>query len=99
MVAFLITLDPWIYVGFVGQVFFFLRFFVQWLVSERVGQSVIPVSFWYFSLLGAIFLLIYSIKRHDPVFVTSFLLSSLIYVRNLFLISRGAKIGYTAGKL
>ena len=33
--------------GFIGNALFSMRFLVQWVASERQGESVIPVSFWY----------------------------------------------------
>jgi lipid-A-disaccharide synthase-like uncharacterized protein len=44
--------------GFVGQFFFFMRFFIQWICTEKYKKSVIPVAFWYFSLIGGFLLLI-----------------------------------------
>ncbi len=38
--------------GFVATLTFALRFAVQWLVSEAKKESVVPVSFWYISLIG-----------------------------------------------
>ena len=55
--------------GFIGQGFFFGRFFVQWIASERQGISVVPLAFWYFSIGGGALLLIYSIQRKDPVYI------------------------------
>jgi len=40
----------WLAVGFVGQAFFSMRFVVQWIASEKRKESVIPVSFWFFSI-------------------------------------------------
>jgi lipid-A-disaccharide synthase-like uncharacterized protein len=40
----------WLSVGLVGQAFFSMRFVVQWLASEKRKESVIPVSFWFFSI-------------------------------------------------
>jgi hypothetical protein len=42
----------WLSVGLVGQAFFSMRFVVQWLASEKRKESVIPVSFWFFSIGG-----------------------------------------------
>jgi lipid-A-disaccharide synthase-like uncharacterized protein len=42
----------WLSVGLVGQAFFSMRFVVQWLASEKRRESVIPVSFWSFSIGG-----------------------------------------------
>lgn len=78
--------NPWVLFGFAAQFVFFLRFAVQWWVSEKKKQSVIPISFWYLSLVGTFMILIYSIQRKDIVFIAASLLNSLIYIRNLILI-------------
>lgn len=82
----LALLDLWVLFGFAAQFIFFLRFAVQWWVSEKKKQSVIPVSFWYLSLVGTLMILIYSIHRKDIVFIAASCLNSLIYIRNLMLI-------------
>jgi lipid-A-disaccharide synthase-like uncharacterized protein len=76
----------WMVIGFGGQVLFMGRFVIQWFVSERLKRSVIPVSFWYFSILGALVLLVYAVHRRDPVFIAGQLIGVVIYVRNLHLI-------------
>jgi len=76
----------WLLVGFGGQVLFMGRFVIQWLISERQRRSVIPVSFWYLSILGALVLLAYALHRRDPVFVAGQGLGVAIYLRNLRLI-------------
>jgi len=81
-------LNPWVLFGFAAQFIFFLRFAVQWWVSEKKKQSVIPISFWYLSLVGTIMILIYAIQRKDIVFITASCLNSLIYIRNLMLIRK-----------
>jgi lipid-A-disaccharide synthase-like uncharacterized protein len=78
----------WLLFGFVGQALFAMRFIVQWVHSERQGRSVIPVAFWYFSLLGAAVLSVYAGHLGDPVFFFGQLLALIIYVRNLQLIRR-----------
>ena len=78
----------WIAIGFGGQFVFSLRFLVQWWQSERQGRSVVPVSFWYLSLLGGIALLCYAIHKADPVFIVGQLFGSFIYLRNLRLIAK-----------
>lgn len=82
----------WIMLGLFAQLLFFLRFFVQWVVSEKKGESTIPVSFWYFSIAGSLLLLIYSIYRKDIVFILGQSVGSLIYTRNLILIHRKDKV-------
>ncbi len=80
----------WLIVGFVGQAFFTSRFLVQWLVSERLKKSVIPLAFWYFSILGGATLLSYAIYRRDPVFILGQSTGLVIYLRNLYFIRREA---------
>lgn len=78
----------WLILGFFGQFLFFMRFLVQWVASEIKKKSVIPISFWYFSLGGAIILLIYAIYRKDPVFILGQSIGFVVYARNLILIAR-----------
>ncbi|WP_022850179.1 lipid-A-disaccharide synthase N-terminal domain-containing protein [Limisalsivibrio acetivorans] len=82
----------WIYgIGLVGQGFFFLRFFVQWLYSEKLRKSAFPVLFWYFSIAGSVFLLTYSIIVGDVVFIIGQIIGLLIYFRNIYYIGKEAK--------
>lgn len=76
----------WVLVGLGGQVMFMMRFLIQWIVSEKAKKSVIPVSFWWFSIGGAAILLAYAIYRQDPVFILGQSLGFFIYSRNLWLI-------------
>ena len=76
----------WITVGLGGQALFMMRFLVQWIVSEKARRSVIPDSFWWFSIGGAAVLLSYAIYRADPVFILGQSLGFFIYSRNLWLI-------------
>jgi lipid-A-disaccharide synthase-like uncharacterized protein len=78
----------WLVIGFLGQLLFSLRFLAQWVASERAGRSVVPLSFWYFSVLGGATLLAYAIYRADPVFIVGQLTGVFIYGRNLQLIRR-----------
>lgn len=80
--------DPWVLFGFLAQFIFFMRFVVQWLESEKNKKVVIPMSFWYLSLIGSVMILIYAIKRQDIVFIAASVLNTLIYIRNIFLSSK-----------
>jgi len=81
-------LDSWIILGFIGQAMFTLRFLIQWIASEKKKESVVPASFWYFSLGGGLILLAYAIHRTDPVFILAYLPGNFIYFRNLCLIRK-----------
>ena len=78
----------WLIIGFLGQGFFFMRFVVQWIASERARKSIIPTAFWFFSIGGGIVLLVYAIYREDPVFIAGQALGLVIYSRNIFFILR-----------
>jgi lipid-A-disaccharide synthase-like uncharacterized protein len=86
------TLDQvpklWLAVGFLGQAMFTCRFLVQWIASERKKQSVVPVVFWWFSVAGGLLLLVYALKRGDPVFILGQAAGLVVYFRNLILIRR-----------
>lgn len=73
---------------FAGQAVFTGRFVLQWLYSEFKRRSVIPVGFWYLSMLGSALLLTYAIYRQDPVFIIGQSFGFLVYLRNLQLIAR-----------
>ena len=73
-------------IGFTGQALFASRFIVQWIYSEKKGESHIPVVFWYLSIFGGIGLLIYAIFRKDPVIILGQSFGIFIYLRNLILI-------------
>ena len=81
----------WMVIGFSGQALFSARFLVQWIASEYVKKSVIPIMFWYFSLLGGLTLLSYAIYRKDPVFIIGQGSGLVVYLRNLHLIYKDKK--------
>ncbi len=79
-------LNFWIIFGFAAQGCFFMRFFLQWIASEKKKKSVMPVYFWYFSLAGGAGLFIYAIHIKDIVFILGQGLGIFFYLRNLILI-------------
>ncbi|WP_136515080.1 lipid-A-disaccharide synthase N-terminal domain-containing protein [Geomonas edaphica] len=81
----------WVGIGLAGQFFFTMRFVVQWIATERKRRSVIPESFWYFSIFGSLILLVYSLYRKDPVFILGQAFGTTVYVRNLFFIHKEKK--------
>jgi len=64
---------------------FFMRFILQWIISEKKMEVVVPMSFWWLSIGGSILILIYSIHIKDIVFATAQVASLFIYVRNMML--------------
>ena len=57
-------------IGFLGQGIFAARFIVQWIYSEKKGESLIPIAFWHLSVFSGLGLLTYTIFRKDPVIIT-----------------------------
>ncbi|MEK7698969.1 MAG: lipid-A-disaccharide synthase N-terminal domain-containing protein [Planctomycetota bacterium] len=82
----------WVIIGFIGQFLFGSRFFVQWIVSEKRGESVIPEIFWYLSMAGSMILMIYALYRRDPVFIVGQCSGLFIYARNIMLICKKKKL-------
>lgn len=81
----------WLGIGFTGQALFAMRFIVQWIVSEKQRESVIPIAFWYFSIGGGVVLLSYAIWRADPVIILGQSTGLFIYLRNLYFVMRRRK--------
>jgi lipid-A-disaccharide synthase-like uncharacterized protein len=86
----------WVSIGLGGQAIFMGRMLVQWFVSEKSKRSVIPVSFWWMSLIGSTMLLIYFFWRRDIVGILGNATGWVVYIRNLILIHRAAKERKTA---
>jgi len=86
----------WVAFGFGAQAVFFLRFFVQWLASEREKKSVIPNAFWYISLVGGLMLFAYAVHKRDPVFIAGQAFGVFIYLRNIIFIhgERGKEFAF-----
>ncbi len=87
----------WLAIGFGGQALFSMRFLVQWIASEKRGESIIPLAFWYFSIAGALILFTYAMYRQDPVFIVAQSTGIIIYSRNLYLIHRKKKLEKQSG--
>lgn len=81
--------DPWAVLGFTGQLLFGLRFLAQWIASERAGKVVIPVLFWYLSILGTAMSMTYAFAIGNAVFMSATVVQAVvqmpIYLRNLVL--------------
>lgn len=86
---------PWYWwvIGFGGQIVFASRFWVQWIASERARQSVMPLAFWWLSIVGGLLSLAYAVYRLDPVFILGQATGTLIYARNLALIRQARAAG------
>ena len=84
--VFVAKFDFWLAFGLIAQLLFTARFLVQWISSERAGQSVVPMAFWFFSMGGGALLLVYALYRRDPVFIAGQALGLVVYLRNVYFI-------------
>ena len=84
--VFVAKFDFWLAFGLVAQLLFTARFLVQWISSERAGQSVVPMAFWFFSMGGGLMTLIYGVAKREPVIILGQGLATIIYIRNIMLI-------------
>ncbi len=85
----------WELIGYLGTGIFGVRFFAQWIASERAGRSVVPKVFWHLSIAGSLLMLAFALHIAGEVgwtkglpLVLAYAPNALIYVRNLMLIER-----------
>jgi lipid-A-disaccharide synthase-like uncharacterized protein len=79
----------WTVLGFVAQGLFSARFLVQWLASEKHRRVVIPVHFWYFSIIGGWLNLAYTTHIWKAPLILGAVASLITSHRNLYLHNRG----------
>lgn len=70
-------------IGFLGQIFFAGRIFLQWILSERAKKVVSPLMFWVFSIAGSYLFFIYGWLRQDFAIIFGQFISYYIYLWNL----------------
>ena len=83
-----LTTDLWVWFGLGAQSIFFARWLVQWIASEKMGESTIPVAFWWCSIVGGVGLFIYAWRNVDLPIMLAQAAGILMYSRNLYLIYR-----------
>lgn len=76
----------WFAFGMVGNLIFGGRFFLQWIHSERLKESRIPLSFWWLSVIGTVILFIYFCHMRQWVALLGNGPQLIPYIRNLMLI-------------
>lgn len=75
----------WHFLGTMAYLLFSSRFWLQWIISERTQQSELPPSFWWLSLGGAFFSIVYFLHLGDWVNLIGPLVGLIPYIRNLML--------------
>ncbi len=91
--VFVAKFDFWLAFGLVAQLLLTARFLGQWISSERAGQSVVPMAFWFFSMGGGLMTLIYGIAKREPVIIVGQMAATVVYVRNIMLIVKNRGTG------
>jgi lipid-A-disaccharide synthase-like uncharacterized protein len=79
----------WTLLGFVAQALFSARFLVQWLASEKHRRVVVPVHFWYYSIIGGWLNLAYTTHIWKAPLILGAVASLITSHRNLYLHNRG----------
>ena len=74
----------WTIIGWTANATFSSRFLVQWYVTEKKKQVVVPSLFWWLSLIGSLLFLFYAIfyDQHH-VFIFAYAFNWIPYLRNL----------------
>jgi lipid-A-disaccharide synthase-like uncharacterized protein len=85
-------LTPWKLVGLVGSLMFTSRWFVQLYYTRKLGRVVMPLSFWWLSVLGSALLLAYFIiGKNDSVGILSNFFPAFVSIYNLIVHTRDMK--------
>lgn len=87
----------WKVVGWMGNLLFTSRFFVQWWATEKQKRVVVPSAFWWLSLSGSGCLLAYGLYRRDSVFIFAYFFTWIPYIRNLIIGHRSARASRACG--
>ncbi len=84
--------DPyWEILGLGGQFIFGSRFLYQWFASEKANRSIMPIGFWWLSLIGSVITFVYATHKGSIAFMIPTLTGLPVYLRNLMLIQQEKK--------
>ena len=84
---------PWLYMesfswtllGYVASIMFSARFVIQWYLSEKHKQIIVPASFWYLSLAGSVLQLIYLFHVDKAPLILSYICLPFLNARSLII--------------
>lgn len=81
-----VTVTGWKLVGYCGVFMFSARWFVQMVASRRAGRPVVPILFWYMSMVGSLMCLAYFVfGKNDSVGILAYLFPSSVSAYNVYL--------------
>ena len=87
------NIPQWLlFLGIFSQILFTFRFVYQWIYSEKLKSSVLPMGFWVISLIGSVLIFIYAVIRKDPVLLAGNAMGLVVYSRNIIIIRKDVKI-------
>ena len=75
----------WKVIGWLGNLVFCARFYIQWYATEKKKRVVVPTAFWWLSLAGSLLMLAYSLHKRDSVFIFAYAVAWIPYIRNLII--------------
>lgn len=79
-------------IGFLAQLLFSSRIFLQWIASERQKKVYAPLLFWEISLFASVLLFIYGYLRDDFAIMFGQVITYYVYIRNIQLEHQWKKI-------
>src|SRR5258708_7122734 len=77
--------SAWKVVGWLGNLVFFSRFFVQWYATEKLRPVGGAAALWRLSLSGSVPLLVHPLPQRDSVFIFAYAFTWIPYIRNLII--------------
>ena len=80
-----ITITPWKVVGLLGALLFTARWFVQLYATKKLKRVVMPMGFWYLSIVGSVMTLCYFIwGKNDSVGILQNAFPMFVALYNVF---------------
>lgn len=86
-----LSLDIWFLMGTGVGFLYGSRFIWQWIYAEMKGESVLPLWFWWLSIVTSVMTLLYAIYIHDPNFIIGFIFNTIPMFRNVMIIKKSRK--------
>lgn len=79
-------------IGWAGQALFAARTLYQWLVSERLRRAALPRGYWWLSLVGSMFVLVYASLARNAVFFLGAVPGAVTAARNLRIVRPARRV-------
>jgi len=91
------TITPWKIIGLLGSFLFTARWLVQLHATRKHRRVVMPMAFWYLSIIGSMMTLSYFIwGKNDSVGILQNAFPMFIAIYNLFVHARSDRSGREA---